>query len=62
MNLNHENIINMKEFSEDAVWEKSSGNIPIDYIVLEHISEGELLYFINTGGPFNEEICRYYFR
>jgi len=52
----------MREFNEDGVWEKSSGNKPIAYIVLELIAGGELFDFIATGGPFSEEICRYYFR
>jgi len=60
--LNHDNIVNMKEFNIDGVWEKDSGNLPIAYIVLELIEEGELFDFIATGGPFSEEICRYYFR
>jgi serine/threonine protein kinase len=64
--LNHDNIVNMKEFSIDGVWEKASGNKPVAYIVLELLEEGELFDFIaidpETHGPFSEEICRYYFR
>jgi len=61
-NLSHPNIVNMKDYNENGVWEKSSGNKDIAYIVLELISGGELFDFIATGGALPENICRYYFR
>jgi len=58
--LQHPNIVNMKEFCEDGIWEKESGNKPIAYIVLENVEGGELFDFIANGGPLSEPICRYY--
>lgn len=52
----------MKEFKEEGVWEKTSGNRAISYIVLELVGGGELFDFVATGGALSEEICRYYFR
>jgi len=45
----------------DAVWEKESRkDKPIAYIVLDLVEHGELLDLVMEGGPFSEEICRYY--
>ena len=58
--LSHENIVNMKEYNTSAVWEKTSGNKNVCYIVLELVRGGELFDFIAEGGHLNEKICRFY--
>jgi serine/threonine protein kinase len=61
--LHHANIVNMKEYQEDAEWHRSGNRVErVMYIVLEYISGGELFDFIAEGGPLPENICRFYFR
>lgn len=59
--LSHPNIVNMKEFKQDAIWERSGGSEPIMYVVLEYISGGELFDFVALGGRMPITICRFYF-
>ena len=38
LNTKHDNIVNMKEFSEEGVWQKTSGKTKqITYVVMEEL-------------------------
>ena len=61
--LRHPNIVNMIDFSTDAVVEKEDGRkVPVICIALELATGGELFDYVATGGAFNEKTCRFYFR
>jgi serine/threonine protein kinase len=61
--LHHPNIVNMVEFSNEGVVQKSNGKqYPVIYIVLELATGGEFFDYIATGGMFPERISRFYFR
>jgi serine/threonine protein kinase len=61
--LHHPNIVNMMEFSNDGVVQKSNGRTyPVIYIVLELATGGEFFDYIATGGSFPERIARFYFK
>lgn len=60
--LKHENIINLIEFSEDAVYYKTNGtNKQVMYIVLELALGGDVFEYLVNTGKFSEEVCRTYF-
>jgi len=61
--LSHPNIVNMIEFSNEGVVQKENGTKQaVIYIVLELATGGEFFDYIATGGRFNENIARFYFR
>ena len=61
--LSHPNIVNLIEYSQDGVVEKSSGDKEhVIYIVLELATGGELFDYVATTGRFSEPIARFYFR
>ena len=41
---------------------RSGQQVPVAYIVQELITGGELFDYVANSGPFNEAICKYYFR
>jgi len=61
--LNHPNIVNLIEYSEEGVVEKSNGvKKSVFYIVLELATGGELFDYVATTGRFEERIARFYFK
>lgn len=63
VNLNHPNIVNLIEYSKDAVEEKEDGRkIPVICIALELAPGGELFDYVATTGKFSDEISRFYFK
>ena len=61
--LHHANIVNLVEFGQDGVVEKSSGaKEPVIFIVLELARGGELFDYVALTGRFDEPVCRFYFR
>lgn len=61
--LSHDNIVNLLEYKEDAIVEKSNGaKEPVMYIALELATGGELFDYVATTGKFSETISRFYFR
>ena len=41
---------------------KDGTTVEVAYIVQEMISGGELFDYVANSGPFNEAICKYYFK
>lgn len=61
--LSHLNIVNMNEYSQDGVVEKTDGRKePVIYLVLELATGGELFDYVASTGRFSEEIARFYFK
>lgn len=61
--LNHPNIVNLIEYNQDGILEKSNGTKQsVIYIVLELAQGGELFDYVATTGRFEERIARFYFR
>ena len=60
--LNHPNIVNLVEYSEQGYVEKKGGRkYPVIYIVLELATGGELFDFVAITGRYTEAIARFYF-
>ena len=61
--LNHTNIVNLIEYSQEGIVVKSNGaKEAVIYIVLELATGGELFDYVATTGRFSEVISRFYFR
>ena len=61
--LNHPNIVNIYEFTKDAIVEKENGSkVPAVCIALELAEGGELYDYVAHSGAFNERTCRFYFK
>ena len=61
--LGHANIVNLVEYSNEGVWEKSDGRkLTVFYLVLELAGGGELFDFVAQTGAFSEKVARYYFK
>jgi serine/threonine protein kinase len=61
--LDHHNIVKYYAFKENSTQKKKSGEtVPVAYIAQEPVLGGELFDYVANTGPFNEEICRYYFK
>ena len=61
--LNHPNIVNIYEFTKDAIVEKENGSkVSAICIALELAEGGELYDHVAHGGAFNERTSRFYFR
>lgn len=58
----HPNIIQIKEFQDEANVEKKSGiTYPVQCVVVEELAQGgELFYFVLNSGCFSEKVTRYY--
>lgn len=60
--LNHVNVVNLIEFNDQAVVEKSKGSDKnVYFMALELASGGELFDFIAQTGKFSDNVARYYF-
>jgi serine/threonine protein kinase len=61
--LNHPNIVNIYEFTKDAIVEKENGSkVSVICIALELAEGGELYDYVAHGGAFNERTSRFYFK
>lgn len=61
--LSHPNIVNLIEYSKDAIEEKEDGRkLPVICIALELATGGELFDYVALTGRFNEGVARFYFR
>jgi serine/threonine protein kinase len=47
-------VVKYFEFKENAIWNKSSGQVQVAYIVQELIEGGELFDYVANSGPFSE--------
>ena len=61
-NLNHPNIVNLVEYNQNGHFEKSGKKTDISYIVLELADGGELIDYVMTNGPFEENMARFFFQ
>jgi serine/threonine protein kinase len=60
--LDHPNIIKLKDFSERALIEtKSKKAIEVSYMALEYGKRGELFNWVTKTGRFSEEESRFFF-
>lgn len=60
--MSHQNIIQILDFSDEAVYTLPNGrSMPVYYIALELASGGELFDFIAETGRFSEPVARYFF-
>ena len=61
-NLNHPNIVNLKEVSNGVVESTKKSKEPknVDYIVVELVG-GELFDYVALTGRFTENVARFYF-
>ncbi len=60
--LNHPNIVNFIEYVQDGNEKKRNGReVPVQYIVLELATGGELFDYVAMTGRFSENVARYYF-
>ena len=60
--LDHQNIVRLLDFNEDATYVKSNGTqLKVFYLALELVSGGEVFDFIAETGRFSEDVARYYF-
>jgi len=60
--LNHPNIVNFVEYNQEGKEKKRNGQeVPVQYIVLELASGGELFDFVAMTGKFSEPVARYFF-
>jgi len=61
--LDHRHVVKYFEFKERATMHKKDGStVEVAYIAQEMISGGELFGYVANSGPFNEAICKYYFK
>ena len=60
--LSHPNIVNLVEYSKEAMVEKEDGTkYPVICIALELATGGELFDYVALTGKFSEPIARFYF-
>lgn len=60
--LKHPYMVNLIDFKDHAIWNKSDGRqIPVAYMVLELLEGGELFDYVALK-QFPVDICRYYFQ
>ena len=51
------------EFKEQATWiKKGDRTVEVAYIAQEMVPGGELFDYVANSGPFDESICKYYFK
>ncbi len=64
--MNHANIVKVVAFSDHSDWVKDplQPSIPVAYVALELVENGELFDYIAMlrGEPLSERICRFYFK
>lgn len=60
--LRHQNIVNVHDYKEQAIWFKNGKEIQCAYMVLEYVSGGDLFDIVFNTGAFSEPICRFYFK
>jgi len=59
--INHQNVIRLKEVNWDIMYEKKNGTkIPVILVVLELATGGELFDFLAFTGPFEDTVARTY--
>ena len=62
--LSHKHVVSYYDAKEEAKMTRPDGKQPkkVSYIVQEIVSGGELMHYIEAGGPFSERMCRYFFK
>ena len=61
--MDHRNIVKYYEYTENAEYTKKDGQkTPVAYIAMEPILGGELFEYVDICGPFDERMCRYFFK
>ena len=62
-NLSHPHIVKVHGWSDSSVLTKPDGRqVPIFYIVLELVTQGELFEYICSTGRLTEDMARFYFK
>ena len=64
IHLNHANIINIVNYYPQSVVVKEDGTKQdVNCIIVEELaSGGEMFYFLQNTGKFEDKLCRYFFR
>lgn len=62
VDLDHHRIVKLRDFDSQAFMEKFNGKkVPVVFLALEFVENGELFTLLGGSEPFKEEYARLYF-